>query len=139
MWRKKCAYRKLKGNTMSQTAPSQYRIRKNLVTGLTLIFIGSVFLLDRLEILDIRQIWRLNVHQFWHLWPVFIALIGINKILSAEKNSQFVHGCFQVVLAFWLYASLEHLWGWSFSNSWPVLLIGYGLSHILGGFIKNQK
>ena len=124
---------------MSQTEPSQHKIRKNLVTGLTLIFIGSVFLLDRLEILNVRQIWLLNVHQFWHFWPVFIALVGINKMVGAEESTQFIRGCFQVVLAVWLYACLEHLWGWSFSNSWPVLLIGYGLSHIVGGLIKNSK
>ncbi len=115
----------------SQYEPSQYRLRKNLITGLTLIAIGGLFLLDRMDVLDVRQ--------FWHLWPVFIALTGINKMVSAEKNSQFVHGAFRVVLAFWLYASLEHLWGWSFRTSWPLLLIGFGLSIVLSSFIKNQK
>ena len=125
---------------MSQPESSQYKIRKNLITGLTLIFIGVVFLLDRLGLLDVRQIWLLNLHQsWWHLWPLFIALLGINKMVSAEESAQFIRGCFQVILAFWLYTSLEHLWGWSFSNSWPVLLIGFGLSHILGGLIKNPK
>ena len=71
---------------MSQAESSQYRLRKNLITGLSLIFVGSVFLLDRLEILDVRQIWLLNVNQFWHLWPVFIALLGINKMVSAVNK-----------------------------------------------------
>ena len=116
---------------MSYSESPQYKIRKNLITGLSLIFIGGLFLLDRMDVLDVRH--------FWHLWPVFIALIGINKMVCAERNSQFVHGAFQVVLAFWLYASLEHLWGWSFRTSWPLLLIGFGLSIVLSSFIKNQK
>lgn len=123
----------------SQYDSTKYRLRKNLITGLTLIFIGGVFLLDRLDIVDARQFWLLNVNQFWHLWPLFIALLGVNKMVSAENNAQFVHGTFQVVLAFWLYASLEHLWGWSFRTSWPVLLIGFGLSIVLSGFIKDKK
>ncbi len=124
---------------MSHSESSQYKMRKNLITGLTLIFIGCVFLLDRLDIVDVRQFWLLNVHQIWHLWPLFIALLGINKMVSADNTAQFVHGTFQVVLAFWLYASLEHLWGWSFRTSWPVLLIGFGLSIVLSGFIKDKK
>ncbi len=116
---------------MLHSETSQYRMRKNLITGLSLISIGGLFLLDRMDILEIRQ--------FWHFWPVFIALMGVNKMVSAEKSSQFVHGAFQVVLAFWLYASIEHLWGWSFRNSWPLLMIGLGLSIVLSGFIKNQK
>jgi hypothetical protein len=116
---------------MAHSESSRYHIRKNLITGLTLICVGSIFLLDRLDVLEVRQ--------FWHLWPVFFALFGINKMINAEKSSQFVDGGFEVVLAFWLYASIEHLWGWSFSTSWPFLLIGYGLSVILSGFIKNQK
>ena len=110
---------------------SQYHNRKNLITGLALICVGGVFLLDRFEMLDVRQ--------FWHYWPVFIALFGANQIISAEKSSQFIQGCFQVVLAFWLFISIEHLWGWSFKTSWPMLLIGYGLSIVLSGFIHNKK
>lgn len=115
----------------SQYESPKYRLRKNLITGLTLMFIGSIFLLDRLDILDVRQ--------FWHLWPAFIALIGLNKMVSSEKTSQFIHGAFQVVVAFWLYASLEHLWGWSFRTSWPLLVIGFGLSIVLSSFIKNKE
>lgn len=119
---------------MENSENTQYKIRKNrknLVTGMALIAVGTLFLLDRLDIIEVTQ--------FWHLWPAFIALFGINQMVSAEKNAQFVQGCFQVFLAFWLYASLENLWGWNFSTSWPLLLIGYGLSMVLGGLIKNQK
>jgi hypothetical protein len=44
---------------MSRSEPSQYRLRKNLITGLSLICIGGLFLLDRLDILDVRQFWHL--------------------------------------------------------------------------------
>lgn len=116
---------------MAHSETAQYTNRKNLITGLALICVGGIFLLDRFDMLDVRHI--------WHYWPVFIALFGANKMISAETSSQFVHGCFQVVLAFWLFISIEHLWGWSFRTSWPLLLIGYGLSFILSGFVKNKK
>lgn len=116
---------------MSHSGSSQYRIRKNLVTGLILISIGGIFLMDRFEMLDIAQL--------WHYWPVFIALFGISNMICAEKSSQFIHGCFQLILAGWLYVSIEHVWGWSFRTSWPLLLIGYGISIVLSGFIKNKN
>jgi hypothetical protein len=108
----------------------QYQSRKKLAFGLIMIAVGSVFLLDRTDLLELDQL--------WHYWPALIALSGVIKIISASKTAHVIKGCMEIVIAFWLYASFEHLWGWSFHNSWPILLIALGVSMIARGFSKVE-
>lgn len=117
---------------MSQdTEMQQLGQNKNLIFGVIMIIVGGIFLLDRMDYLDVSEL--------WHYWPAFIALSGAIKILSAKHASHIVHGCVEIFIAFWLYASIEHLWGWSFHTSWPILLIALGISTIARGFFKSDK
>ncbi len=101
-----------------------YDARKHLVWGVTLIAVGFIFLCDRLDIID------MDVRAIWHLWPVVIAVYGVSDIVFARRPAHVLKGFFNIALAFWLYACLEHLWGWTFSSTWPMILIAYG-AHIL--------
>lgn len=114
-----------------QVEVSQCHPRKNLTFGLILVAVGTFFLLDRLELID--------ASQFWQYWPALIALSGAIKILSAKHPSHIIQGCVEIVVAFWLYASIEHLWGWSFHTSWPIFLIVIGVSTIARGFFTSNK
>jgi hypothetical protein len=96
------------------------RNRKRIFWGLLLIGAGCVFLLDRMDIVDIEEI--------WHYWPLVISLSGLVDILSASKFKHITNGFFEMVLGVWLYASIENLWGLTFGTSWPILLIAYGAS-----------
>lgn len=117
---------------MSQDTEVQQTCRnKNLTFGLVMILVGSIFLLDRMDYLDVSEL--------WHYWPALIALSGAIKILSAKHLSHIIHGCVEIFIAFWLYASIEHLWGWSFYTSWPILLIAIGISTIARGFFTPNK
>ena len=108
-----------------------HRAGNNLIWGLTLIGVGSIFLLDRMNIIE--------VDIGWHFWPLLLALFGLNRIINAGKASHLIKGCFEIFLAFWVYACLERLWGWSFGSSWPVLLIAFGLATIAGGLNKFNR
>lgn len=108
-----------------------HRARKRLVLGLILIIAGSVFLADRLAIIDTGLVWR--------FWPVAIGLVGLARIVSARKLTHVVRGAFTILVAFWVYACIEHLFGWTFRTSWPIIVISYGVSIVLRGLLANSR
>lgn len=110
---------------------STHKARNNLIWGVTLIGVGSIFMLDRMNLIE--------VDIGWHFWPLIIAVFGLNRIIDARQASHLIKGCFEIFLAFWVYACLDHLWGWSFGSSWPVLLIAFGCATIAGGLSKSNK
>ncbi|MBV8666388.1 MAG: hypothetical protein JO269_07900 [Burkholderiaceae bacterium] len=95
------------------------RNRKHIIWGVLLIGLGSLFLLYQLDILD--------VVDFWQFWPAFIVLAGVVNVLSATRFRHVTRGLFEIVVGAWLYVSIENLWGLHFGNSWPILLIAYGI------------
>ena len=101
-------------------------------TGLILIGIGSVFLLERLGYIE-----SVTLRQYW---PGIIGLVGVGQLFAARNAAQAVKGAFLVFLACWLYVSIQRLWGLSFQNSWPMVLIAVGLTHIVSGLsAKSEK
>lgn len=105
--------------------------QRHWVTGLVLIGIGGAFLMERLGYID-----SFTLRQYW---PGIIALVGIGQLLAARTSAQAIKGGFMIFLAGWLYASIQHLWGLSFHNSWPLILIAVGLTHIAGGLSTRSE
>ncbi len=111
---------------MDDFSPRRNRHRsRHWIAGLVLIGIGSLFLLERLAIVD-----GSDLLQFW---PFILALFGLGRIIDARNARQVARGGFMVFLACWLYVSIEELWGLNFTNSWPLVLIALGLRHIFVG------
>jgi hypothetical protein len=125
MWRKQCAYHHQ--GAIVTPCLHQSNPRRRIISGVALILIGSAFLLDRAGVVD--------VDHFWHCWPILIALVGLTNIVAPARSSQVSLGFFQIFLACWLYICSEHLWGWTFQNAWPILLIGVGLGMIVRSLI----
>jgi hypothetical protein len=103
----------------------EYRPRKRLLWGMILIGAGCLFLLDRMDIYEVDEIWR--------YWPALIALAGLVEILSATCIKHVTHGFLNIVIGCWLYASIENLWGLTFGNSWPILMIAFGITVAVNG------
>lgn len=111
----------------------EYYAHKHLFWGLALIAAGGIFLSDRLDLVEV------DIAMLWHWWPALIALSGLSDIVFARRASQVIKGGFYIVLAIWLYACLEHLWGWTFRGTWPIILIAYGASMLLRGSFNLSK
>lgn len=90
--------------------------RSALINGLFLIGLGVLFLLDRLHIEDFGDLIRTY-------WPSVIILFGISHLMRRESIWS---GAWLVVIGAWLQLVRLHLFGLTYSNSWPLILIASG-------------
>lgn len=115
-----------------------YQRRKQCLWGLLLIGFGTLVLMGRTDLLDVAGL--------WHDWPAYLpaylsvimVVFGINKLLAPTSAKQVLGGLWLIFLAGWLYVSYEELWGLSFYNSWPALLIAWGVGLVLEPLLSRQ-
>lgn len=105
---------------------------KNTFLGLVLIGVGSIFMLKQWGYIDTA--WFQGKFHWWHILLLVLVTSGLGDILTANHLRQVGKGLFHILVGFWLFACFEHLWGWTFGNSWPVLLIAIGLNVVLHGW-----
>ncbi len=56
----------------------------NIIWGVLLVILGSLFLLENLDMIDIE------FRRIWKLWPLFLIYWGITALFSGNKNSNIV-------------------------------------------------
>jgi len=106
--------------------------RQHLLWGLALVILGTIFLMDRLNWLDLTQYLGPQAH-WWHFLPLLLALGGLIRLLTASSARQVARGLVRIVVGLWLFACLEHFAGLTFENSWPVLLVAIGVQMLVRG------
>lgn len=97
--------------------------RRQAFWGVVLIAVGAGFLLDQVHLLDLDR--------FWHYWPLLFVLSGVGKMIGYPTARGFLGGVWSILFGLWLYAVLEGMYGLTWSNSWPFLLIFWGLQLVL--------
>ncbi|QNA88749.1 hypothetical protein G4G28_10000 [Massilia sp. Dwa41.01b] len=107
-----------------------YTMRKQMMWGLVLIAVGTVFLLDRLDVLDMRSL--------WHYWPLLLVVAGINQTIGYPSAREFRNGLWTVFVGLWLFAVFEGLLGLTFGNSWPLFILMGGLQMVLAPVIARR-
>jgi hypothetical protein len=111
----------LKETSMEHISSPQYR--GSLVAGFFLLAVGVVFLLDNFDVLYIGE-------PVSHFWPLIIIALGLVRIFQAEHPAERRKGFTWLFLGLWLLVSVLHMFGLTFHNSWPLLLIGFGINAI---------
>jgi hypothetical protein len=109
---------------------NSYTARKQIMWGLVLIAVGVIFLLDRMDILDARDM--------WHYWPLLLVAAGINQTIGYPSAREFRNGLWTVFIGLWLFAVLENILGLTFRNSWPLFLLMAGLQLVLAPLIARR-
>lgn len=112
--------------------------RKRLLGGMAMVAVGTVFLLDRLAVLDLTPFLGAQA-RWWHYLPLLLALGGVITVVSAQSARQVLKGLVDVVIGLWVFACLEHLWELTFANSWPIVLIAVGLQILLRGWLGHGR
>jgi len=106
---------------MEQTSSHDYR--GSLMAGVILVAVGLTFLLDNLDVIYIGE-------PVSHFWPLIVVAVGLAKIFQAQSPWERRKGFTMVFIGLWLLVSVLHMFGLTFHNSWPLLLIGFGINAI---------
>jgi FtsH-binding integral membrane protein len=94
----------------------------SLGIGVLLLLAGALMLTNNLGFTDIESV--------WNFWPVIIIATGIGQWMDAETSEDRRKAFFWLFIGAWFLCSTLHLFGLSFHNSWPIVLIGIGISTI---------
>lgn len=102
------------------TSRAQYT--SQLIWGGILLILGTALLLNNLDIFYIGPVWR--------YWPLILVAIGIGKLVTGETPRQRGGGIWLIFLGAWFYISIFRVLGFGFHDSWPILLVGIGVSMV---------
>lgn len=101
--------------------------RGNVFTGALLIVLGSLFLLDQLDVADFGE-------AFADWWPLIIIAVGAGKFLDRDRRSS---GLWLIGVGSWLLVTHLGLFGLTWGTSWPILLILVGGGMLLQPLIDG--
>ena len=94
--------------------------RVSLASGIALIAIGGLFLIDTLELAHFGPLIR-------DYWPMIVIAAGVAKFFEGRPAS----AIWMIVIGLWLQVSHLGLFGLDWSSSWPILLILVGGGMVL--------
>jgi hypothetical protein len=94
------------------------RTVRRVFTGLTLMLLGVGYLLKNQGLIDGNDLWLVA--------PAMLALSGLARLIAAPGLVNVVRAVLRLAVAAYLVVVIEHIGGWTFAATWPVLLIGVG-------------
>jgi predicted membrane protein len=98
--------------------------------GAIIVAVGCMLLLDNLGIFRFRDIWQ--------YWPVLLIIWGASHVINSRAASGWIWGgMITLVGAFFLLDTLDII-AFSFQTLWPVLLIAFGLSVLVGAVERTR-
>ena len=99
--------------------------------GLALIILGLVVLLNNLDVIYVDHISR--------YWPALFILFGVVKLTESDRTNQRGNGIGWIFLGAWLLISMNGWFGLRFHDSWPILIIGFGVSMLWKAFYRQPQ
>jgi hypothetical protein len=105
-----------------------HRAVRRAVVGSALILLGIGYLLKGQGLI--------SGNDMWLIAPVLIALSGAVRLVTAPGFVSIVRAFVRFAIAAYLVVVIEHVGGWTFAATWPVLLIAVGVAtvtHALSG------
>lgn len=100
-----------------------------IVWGVFLIVVGVAFLLDRLHFSDFGYL----VESYW---PMILVAIGLGRLLTPGMRHR---GLWLIGIGGWLQVSNLGMWGFGWSNSWPILLVVVGGCIVLEAMFPERR
>ena len=105
------------------TTDARYEWRRQLVWGVVIIVVGLTLVLDRMDIVELGTV--------WHYWPLIIVVTGMNKLVGYPSARHFSDGIWTILVGLWMFAVVEGMFGLTWSNSWPLLIIAFGIKLVI--------
>ena len=99
-----------------------HRTLRRMVTGSALILLGIGYLLREQGLISGRDLWLIA--------PFAIALSGAVRLVTSPGVISAVRAVLRLAIAAYLVVVIEHIGGWTFATTWPVLLIALGVGMV---------
>jgi hypothetical protein len=114
------------------TVHTAYRWRKQMIWGIAMIAAGAVLLLDQIELIQLE----FNLAQPGAYWPWLLVISGITKIIPPTTPRIFPTACgrFSSPAGGMFF---NHIWGVGFGETWPALLVAWGVGMLLRPLLDN--
>jgi hypothetical protein len=109
---------------------SSYEWRRQLVWGLVIVGVGVTLFLDSMDFVELGTV--------WHYAPLLLVILGMNKMVGYPTARHFTNGLWEMIIGLWLFAVFERMYGLTFWNSWPILVIAFGVKLALEPWIRQR-
>ena len=107
-----------------------YEWRRQLVWGLVIVGFGLVLFLDNIDVVQVEHL--------WHYAPLVLVVVGMNKMVGYPTARHFSAGLWEMFIGLWLFAVFEHMYGLTFFNSWPLVIIAIGVKIAIEPMIRSR-
>jgi len=95
------------------------RCSTRFLIGILLVAAGAAMLLENQGVI--------SVGSLWGFWPVVLVAWGVARCIDARSRHQQRSGIWMTLVGLWLLVSIRHWWGLSIGDTWPALLIAFGV------------
>lgn len=85
-----------------------------------LILLGGALILMNLGVVESVPLWR--------YWPAVLVLFGAQKMSQAQTSKEQKDGFWYSVIGIWLLVSMNGWFDLGFSDTWPFLIVAWGIS-----------
>lgn len=102
--------------------------RNQLWWGIVLVAVGVIFMLHNLDYVHIGNLWR-------H-WPLGLIAVGVGKII--DPKSDHTSGVVEILAGTVFYAINFKLFGLTYRNAWPLVIVFVGLSIVAKSFAERR-
>jgi hypothetical protein len=109
---------------------STRRLDNRFVTGFLLILVGGLIFIDRSNMI---------YFSIFDILALIAVLGGSIQIIQAQSGKDVREGAWWLFLGVWFYASYHYIFGYGFSDTWPLLIIAWGIGHLWKALDRNQN
>lgn len=112
------------------TTNTQYEWRRQLIWGVLIIVVGITLVLDRMNYIELGSL--------WHYWPLLVVVIGMNKLVGYPSARHYSDGVWTILTGLWMFAVVEGMFGLTWLNSWPLLIIAFGVKLVIEPLVRAR-
>ncbi len=108
-------------------AARAHRRYRRVAWGVALVAVGLAWLLKGADGFSARELWL--------LLPATLAWSGVVKIAVERHAAAVIDGLLRIAIAAYLYVVFEHVQGWTFTGTWPVVVMAVGVAAVARGLV----